>query len=212
MPTADSHRRSEPRRTQEQRSADMRLRLLDATIDCLVEYGYSGTTTLRVARRAGVSRGAQLHHFQSKTELVISAIHHLAAKRAEAVIRGMGTVDTTDDPVARILELLWDVHQGPLFIATVELWVAGRSDPALGQELAKFEPVVSSNLLSALAQGFPGREPGRELVSFIYTAMDTIRGILLSNFVERDLLRARRQWNRAVPMLHSIGLTAMQSV
>jgi hypothetical protein len=42
--------------------------------------------------------------------------------------------------------------------------------------------------------------------------MDTIRGILLSNFVERDLLRARRQWDRAMPMLHSIGLTAMQSV
>ncbi|HUL99136.1 MAG TPA: TetR/AcrR family transcriptional regulator, partial [Mycobacterium sp.] len=33
------------RRTQEQRSADTRTRLLDATIDCLVRYGYHGTTT-----------------------------------------------------------------------------------------------------------------------------------------------------------------------
>ena len=37
---------AKPRRTQEQRSSEMRLRLLDATIDCLVEYGYAGTTTL----------------------------------------------------------------------------------------------------------------------------------------------------------------------
>jgi AcrR family transcriptional regulator len=211
MPNVDSDRRSEPRRTQEQRSAEMRLRLLDATIDCLVEYGYSGTTTLRVAERAGVSRGAQLHHFQSKTELVISAIQHLAAKRAAAVIRGMGAVDTVDDPIARILDMLWDVHQGPVFIATVELWVAGRSDRELGQEMAKFEPVVSSNILAALAQGFPGLEPGRELVSFIYTAMDTIRGILLSNFIEQDLSRARRQWDRAVPTLHAIGQTVTQN-
>ncbi|MDT5024109.1 MAG: hypothetical protein QOE61_535, partial [Micromonosporaceae bacterium] len=53
------------RRTQEQRSAEMRVRLLDATIECLVEYGYAGTTTPRVAEKAGVTRGAQVHHFPS---------------------------------------------------------------------------------------------------------------------------------------------------
>ena len=31
------------RRTQEQRSNETRTRLLDATIDCLVKYGYGGT-------------------------------------------------------------------------------------------------------------------------------------------------------------------------
>ncbi|MGC1150849.1 MAG: TetR/AcrR family transcriptional regulator, partial [Mycobacterium sp.] len=39
------------RRTQAERSAAMRTRLLDATIECLVSYGYAGTTTPRVAER-----------------------------------------------------------------------------------------------------------------------------------------------------------------
>ncbi|AEF41724.1 Putative transcriptional regulator, TetR family [Hoyosella subflava DQS3-9A1] len=40
-----------PRRTQEQRSQEMRTRLQDATIDCLVEFGYAGATTPRIAER-----------------------------------------------------------------------------------------------------------------------------------------------------------------
>ncbi|MGA8126368.1 MAG: helix-turn-helix domain-containing protein, partial [Mycobacterium sp.] len=56
------------RRTQAERSAAMRTRLLDATIECLVSYGYAGTTTPRVAERAGVTRGAQIHHFRSKED------------------------------------------------------------------------------------------------------------------------------------------------
>ena len=57
------------RRTQEERSAATRAKLLDATIDCLIELGYAGTTTTLIAERAGVSRGAQLHHFPSKDAL-----------------------------------------------------------------------------------------------------------------------------------------------
>ena len=49
-----------------------------ATIDCLVERGWAGTTTTEVAERAGVSRGAQLHHFPTRVALVTSAVRHLA--------------------------------------------------------------------------------------------------------------------------------------
>ena len=43
----------------------MRERLLDATIGCLVDYGYAGTTVTRIAERAGVTRGAQVHHYRT---------------------------------------------------------------------------------------------------------------------------------------------------
>ncbi|WP_280510718.1 TetR/AcrR family transcriptional regulator, partial [Nocardia farcinica] len=89
-----------PRRTQEQRSTEMRTRLLDATIECLVEYGYAGTTTPRIAERAGVTRGAQVHHFGSKNDLVIAAINHLAQRRVQAVLREMADLAPGADPVA----------------------------------------------------------------------------------------------------------------
>ncbi|MBV9832442.1 MAG: helix-turn-helix transcriptional regulator, partial [Marmoricola sp.] len=59
----------------------MRQRLLDATIECLVEHGWSGTSTTLVSQRAGVSRGAQLHHFPTKNDLVVAAVEHVTEVR-----------------------------------------------------------------------------------------------------------------------------------
>jgi AcrR family transcriptional regulator len=192
------------RRTQEQRSAETRARLLDATIDCLVRYGYAGTTTPRVAEMAGVTRGAQVHHFGSKNDLVIAALQHLAAKRAAAVVGNVGDVGASEDPIRMVLDLLWDVHQGPMFIAAVELWVAGRTDPALGREVAKFESIVASNLMSAVGEFVP--EPiHKPMLDFLYTAMDALRGILIASFVDTDPSRARRRWDRAVANLRPLA-------
>src|SRR5436309_14728268 len=69
------------RRTQAERSASTQARLLDATIECLVERGWAATSTTEVVRRAGVSRGAQVHHFPSKDDLVLVAVEHLLARR-----------------------------------------------------------------------------------------------------------------------------------
>ena len=66
---------------QEERTRAMRARLLEATVECLVEHGFAGTTTTLVSQRAGVSRGAQLHHFPSKNDLVVAAVEHLTAVR-----------------------------------------------------------------------------------------------------------------------------------
>src|SRR5205085_9670279 len=69
------------RRTQAERRAETRGRLLDATLECLAELGYAGTTTTEVVRRAGLSRGAQVHDFPTKAELVVAAVEHLFQRR-----------------------------------------------------------------------------------------------------------------------------------
>ena len=53
------------RRTQAERREETRTALLDATIECLVEFGYAKTTTGRIADLAGVSRGAQIPYFRT---------------------------------------------------------------------------------------------------------------------------------------------------
>ncbi len=55
-------------------------RILDAAINCFVELGYTNVTTAKVASSAGVSRGAMLHHFPSKTELIQAAVEYLHDK------------------------------------------------------------------------------------------------------------------------------------
>ncbi|MBO0855283.1 MAG: TetR/AcrR family transcriptional regulator [Nocardia sp.] len=201
-----------PRRTQEQRSNRMRARLLDATIDCLVEYGYAGTTAARVAERAGVTRGAQVHHFGSKTDLVTAAISHLAQRRTEAVIRELGRLRVGEDPLGAMLEGMWELHQDPLFIAAVELWVAGRTDPALAAEVRKVEPFVNNAVLLAVSRLVPDEMRRKDVRDFTYTAMDTLRGILVSNFVSADAERAHRRWRRASQQLRSAAGSTLSDI
>lgn len=193
------------RRTQEQRSNEMRVRLLDATIECLVEYGYAGTTTPRVAERAGVTRGAQVHHFGSKTDLVVAAISHLAQRRTQAAMQELERVRAGDNPLDAALEFMWELHQGPLFIAAIELWVAGRTDPMLAAEMEKVEPFVNNAVLVAVAQLVPDAMQRKEARDLVYTAMDVMRGILMSNFISPDPDRAQRRWRRAAVHLRRLA-------
>ncbi|MFB8002313.1 TetR/AcrR family transcriptional regulator [Nocardia sp. NPDC056000] len=198
-----------PRRTQEQRSTETRVRLLDATIECLVEFGYAGTTTPRVAERAGVTRGAQVHHFGSKTDLVVAAISHLAQRRTEAAMQEIGRVRAGGDPLGTALEFMWELHQGPLFIAAIELWVASRTDPVLAVEMEKVEPYVNNAVLLAVAQLVPNEMHRKSVRDFAYTAMDTLRGILVTNFISPDPARAHRRWLRASAQLNLVAKALM---
>ncbi|OBA82550.1 transcriptional regulator [Mycobacterium sp. 1164966.3] len=185
------------RRTQAERSAATRVRLLDATIECLTTYGYAGTTTPRVAELAGVTRGAQIHHFPSKEDLVVAAIEHLAQQRAQAAIAELGRVKAGTDLISTVLDFMWEAHQGPMFIAALELWVAARTDPVLARQIQRVEPLVNSALIAAIAQLIPEQQAQKQIRDVAYTAMDALRGILVASFVEQDSDRARRRWERA---------------
>jgi len=119
------------RRTQEERSTATRERLLDATVECLVELGYVRTTTTEIVRRAGVSRGAQVHHFPTKAELVKSAVKHLAERRQQELREEFARIDGKADRISTAIDLLWSGYAGPLFTAVLELIVAARTDPEL---------------------------------------------------------------------------------
>lgn len=120
-----------PRRTQEERSAATRTLLLDATVECLVERGYAGTTTTEIVKRAGVSRGAQVHHFPTKADLVAQAIVHLSRKRREELRRELEASRPNGDRVSLAVDLLAKSFSGPLFAAAMELVVAARTDEEL---------------------------------------------------------------------------------
>lgn len=129
-------RRSEARRTQGERSAKTRADLLDATIDCLAVAGYARTTTTEICERAGVSRGAQLHHFPTKEELVLAAVERLFARRVEEFHEAFARLPASADRRAASLDLLWKfIGKGPTFYAWLELAIAGRTDATLGKRV-----------------------------------------------------------------------------
>ena len=115
---------------QEERSRLMRLRLMEATVECLVEHGWTGTTTTVVSQRAGVSRGAQLHHFPSKQDLVVAAVDHLSERRREE-LSAVASDLPEEGRTRAALDLIAHQYVSPVFFAALELWVAARTDPAL---------------------------------------------------------------------------------
>lgn len=142
-----------PRRTQEERSTATRSQLLDATIDSLVELGYSGTTTTVIAERAGVSRGAQLHHYPTKAELVAAAVEHLAMRLFQQFDSGFRTVRDTDR-LSYCFDALWSAFSSPLFAAWLELAVAARTDDELRRSLEPFETWLEVSVLGRIETVF----------------------------------------------------------
>ena len=118
---------------QEERSAETRGRLVDAAVDCLFERGFVGLTTAEVAERAGVSKGAQLHHFPSKTLLVVAALDHLFDLRVAASREILAEKLPSDRKkrLSAIIDFLVPVYRDKVFYAWLELVVASRTDLAL---------------------------------------------------------------------------------
>jgi len=189
-----------PRRlTQEERSAETRARLLDATIQSLVEAGYAHTTTTRVCEIAGLSRGAQLHHFGTRAELLTSALEHLAPRRIEEfrarleALREQGP--NGHDPLETGLDLLWESFSGDLFVAALELWVAARTDPELHACLLPLEREIGRQMsrpwlgLDGAVEATPR---SRDLVQLSHHVM---RGMVLQRILSPDDRQRRRQFD-----------------
>ena len=63
-------------------------------------------------------------------------------------------------------------------------WPAGQIPSWVG-EVAKFAPIAASAVTAAVLEPVPHHLHGA-MLEFVYTAMDTLRGILIPAFVERD--------------------------
>src|SRR4051812_10512758 len=182
---------------QEERTRAMRARLLDATVELLVERGYAGTSTTLVSERAGVSRGAQLHHFPSKQDLVVAAVRHLTEVRGAELAAAAESLPRGARRTRAVLEMLGDHFASPVFSAALELWVAARTDAALLAEVAPLEQKVGrdTHRMTVELLGADESRPGvRELVQ---ATLDLVRGLGLANTISDDRRRRTRildQW------------------
>ncbi len=121
-------------RTQAERRAATRGKLLSAAVECLIDRGYSATTVVDVQQRAGISRGALQHYWPSRAALVVDAVTALfdaMAVQLRADMSARASAFNDAGPARRIevaIELLWQSFDSSLFRAELELWIAARRD------------------------------------------------------------------------------------
>jgi AcrR family transcriptional regulator len=175
------------RRTQEERSAATRALLLEATIDCLVDLGYAATTTTSVCDRAGVSRGAQLHHFPTKAELVTAAMEHLFKTREQEFRRAVGALPAGHRRASASVDLLWSIFSGRSFYAWLELTVAARTDGELRRAMRKFGARTSEKIEHVFKDLFPAPDQPNPLFELVpQMTFAVMHGLALNNVINRD--------------------------
>lgn len=173
--------------------ASTRALLVETGVRLLVERGYAGLTTVAVQKAAGLSRGALLHHFPTRDDLVAAVIRRLLEMHEAAAGEALRQAGSDGDRVARAIEAMFAVMRRPAFAAQVELWTAARTDPGLRSLVAR-EEQRAGRALARVVDGLFGPElaahPRFRQVTRL--TLQVLRGLALTDVLREDDEAARR--------------------
>ncbi len=190
---------AEPRaRRPQQRSEVTTTKLLSAAIEILIQDGWAGLTAVQVSKRSGVSRGAQQHHYPTRSALVAAAIPWLMQRRSDELLPRAEHATGTGTRAEVAIDLLWEEFSGELFEAATELWIAARTDRVLRDSLREIEANFTAQLVAACRGLFgPELSARPDFIDRLQLAINTMRGIALLRFLQFDGRAQQRQWTYA---------------
>ena len=182
-----------PRRSQAERSGHTQDRIIDAAIELLRQKGYAGFRVADVTDLAGVSRGAQSHHFPTKVSLVMAAFRRVFERSAEGSRQRVAALKPDDDVVKAIMADAEDYFFGKDLAIGLDMLGAGGRDPELcseAQEIAKSNRLLIEDMwLDALKQR---GVPAQDAEDIVWLVMSMIRGLAVRMLWQRDQARFER--------------------
>ncbi len=163
------------------KSVQTKKRLIEGAIRCIVKFGYSKTTTSRVAAESGLSRGAMLHHFENGDALMHAVIAELHEKRLRAVRR---SGDVTGRDVHEVVRTYWDQLSSPSFTAFHELSIAARTDMGLARILEPAQAEFRERRYALSIDAFPEWQKNRSNFDLaLALSQQTIEGMAINRLV-----------------------------
>jgi AcrR family transcriptional regulator len=171
---------------QQTKSGMTRTAILDAAVACFYELGYFNTTTENIARRAGVSRGAMLHHFPTRFDLITAAVEHINQMRlamfAEEETRTQAGAEHSR--VEEGIDVYWKQLNTPAFVVFTELQVAARTDKELEKVLIPALKDFQRAWSDAVTQIFPDLAQSEAFVRTTYLTKYLLEGMATSTMVD----------------------------
>ena len=188
MPTKASAKPNvdgEEKTWQQTKSEQTRGAILEAAVACFYELGYANTTTDNIARKAGVSRGAMLHHFPTRFELIKAAVQYLNAQRlawfAEEENRiNQGAEHTR---IEEGIDAYWKQLNSPSFVVFHELKVAARTDKELEKALLPALRDYDQAFYEITRQTFPDLALSEAFVRGNYLTLFLLDGMAAAKMV-----------------------------
>lgn len=200
------------RRTQAARTAETKAALVEATIRVIHRVGYGGATTALIAEDAGVSRGAILHQFGTRAELMAEVIRDVFARERREYERIEGEThmghQLSDWPA-----MLWQVFRQPSGLAVLEILQASRSDPELAERVKATQKAVEELALSGMSRVF-GETLPPEALDRMRLVVWAIRGLAIGQVLVDDpeeIGRAVDLFQRVLVAAHEAGVFTVQA-
>jgi AcrR family transcriptional regulator len=113
------------RRTQAERTAATRERIVRAVVESIADVGFQKTTASEITRRAGVTWGAVQHHFGGKDGILAAVLEEsferFAARLAAVPIEGA----SLSERVSAFVDLAWAHFGSPDYRSTFEILLNG---------------------------------------------------------------------------------------
>ena len=177
---ADSQRRprAEPvKRTQAERFAETRRKIIDATVDCIDSFGFPKTTMQKVARKAGVTVGAVQHHFPSKSELLAGVLEDGFRKASIEGEHIRFSGQRLQERVSQFVDHCWFLYREPTFQANLHILLGMRAESPQALDewilgpLADLTAQVRNLLLHVFEDVELSEEACMQLMYFVFSAL-----------------------------------------
>lgn len=113
---------SEPlRRTQAERTAETRARIMDAVVECISDVGFGRATASEITRRAGVTWGAVQHHFGDKDGILRAVLEDSFQRFAERLSDMPGEEAPLEERVSAFIDRAWSHFGSADYQSTFEI-------------------------------------------------------------------------------------------
>jgi AcrR family transcriptional regulator len=142
-------------RTQQQRREDTIARLLDATIDTIIEVGYARASAKVITQRAQVSDGALFRHFPTMGDFMAAVAQEAGRRLIELGVRKAAEIPADKPSLEEVLTILRDVTADPTNTVIQELAVAARTDEKLRATLRDVMALYIANIHEAVRRSLP---------------------------------------------------------
>lgn len=172
-------------RTQQQRREETVARLLQASIDTIIEVGYARASAAVITKRAGVSVGALFRHFETMGDFMAATAYEVLRRQLETFTRQVAEIPADRPALPAALTILRDITAGSTNAVLYELMVAARTDEKLKETLQNVLGQYSAKIHDA-ARALPGAESFPEetfpvivaLMTNVFDGAAIVRGVL----------------------------------
>lgn len=154
-------------------------RLLSAVVQTVFEAGYAGATMTRIAKQAGVTRGAIQHYFgDRRVDLMAAVCADLLERRQAGYRTSMSALIRSDFADAR--EQLKQAYKDPETWFLIEIWIASKSDEPLRENVERYLRGSHDADDHALADLLAAQEnPAVDFLTYKYFMRTITRGLAL---------------------------------